>query len=110
MIADNVGVKQKQMTSEQLNMLVDEQTTMMLASMALDIHTGTLLKNKALVANSFMKIGVILRNNPGFIERFKKAQAAIIAHIKKEGKPSTLILPEAIGELISANPPPPDSL
>jgi hypothetical protein len=53
----------------------------------MDIHTGTLVKNKNMVANAFLKIGVILKNNPGFPERFKLAQKAIIDQMKKSGPP-----------------------
>lgn len=73
--------QQPELTREQLEAIIklkDEQTVFALAGLSLDIHIGTLVQNKANVANAFMKIGVVLKNNPGFVKRFKQAQKAVI--------------------------------
>jgi hypothetical protein len=76
------------LTDEQIQIMRDDQTVFSLAVLMMEVQTGTLIKNKNMVANAFMKAGVILRNNPGFPERFKRAQQAIIAEMKKQGPPA----------------------
>ena len=79
--------KLNEMSEKQIQIMRDDQTVFALAVLAMEIHTGTLIKQKNMVANAFMKMGVILRNNPGFPERFKAAQAHVIAQMKKQGPP-----------------------
>ena len=101
----------KQLTHEEKVRINDEHSVFSLATLAIQLHTGTLTKNTAMIANSFLKIEVVLRNNPGFLSRFKAAEEAVIAQAQKQGKPSGILLPEGQGEIlvpdmISSNPPP----
>lgn len=90
-------VVEQQLTQAEQD-LRDEQTVFSLAVLATDVHVYSQLKNKPMMVNAFMKIGVVIQNNPGFLIRFKKAQAAITA----------LAAPQPTGhpDLVSANPPP----
>lgn len=72
----------KQLAAQEREDARDDQTVYALAVLMVDIHVATSLKNKNMIANSFMKCGVLLRNNPGFVARFKKEQTEIINHIK----------------------------
>lgn len=89
-------VSTEELTREQLQEIMDSQTVFALAVLMMDIHTGTLMKNKPLVANSFMKAQVVLQNNPGFPARFKAAQQAIKNAVQSEQPPAP--------DLISARP------
>lgn len=72
-------------------MIRDEQTVFGLAVLAMQIHTGTLTKNKNQVANAFLKMGVMLKQNPGFAERFKAAQTAIVAQAQDMARKSIVV-------------------
>lgn len=110
----------QELSEKQIEIMRDDQTVFALAVLMMDIHTGTLIKNKNMVANSFMKAGVILQNNPGFPDRFKAAQQHVINQMKKQGPPlagttplptdtALGIVPPAITKLETV-PPPPDEL
>jgi hypothetical protein len=90
-------VVETQLTQRQQE-IRDEHTVFSLAVLAMDMHMYASLKNKALMANAFMKVGIVIRNNPGFPERFKKAQMAIAAASGPQ--------PTEAPDLVSANPPP----
>lgn len=77
------------LTAELITELQDEQTVFALAVLMMDLHVATLMKNKAGVANSFLKTGVLLRNNPGFSQRFRKTQAEIIKYVQGEQPPKS---------------------
>lgn len=62
----------------------DEQTVFALAALCMDIHAGTLVRNTKLLSLAFMKVNTILAKDPGFVERFNKARAAIQQLIKLE--------------------------
>lgn len=80
--------EKKPLTDQQLENIADEHTVFGLAVLAVDLHNATIMRNKAQVANSFFKIGIMLRNNKGFIERFKKAQDAVkAAMVPKDMEP-----------------------
>jgi hypothetical protein len=80
------ALDQAKLNDEQIQKFLDEQTTFALACLMMDIHTGTVIKNKNMVANAFMRSGVVIRNNPGYPERLRAAQEAIKAEMKKQGK------------------------
>lgn len=90
---DNTEALKSKFTEDQIRAFVDEQTVFAMASLMLDIHTHTMLKNKNGVANAFLKAGVVLKNNPGFVGRFKMAQEAIIKEMQKSGPPKSGITP-----------------
>ena len=92
-IDDLNAPKGPQLSREKIERIMDEQTVFGLACLMMDIHVGTLIKNKNMVANAFMKSGVLLQNNPGFPERFKKAQQAVKDHLKTEGPPKPGTMP-----------------
>lgn len=87
-LIDNPNAPQKELTKAELQDFVDEQTVFSLAVIMMEIHTATLLKNKNGVANNFMKVGVILRNNPGFPKRFKAIQQQILDQMKNAKAPT----------------------
>lgn len=71
----------KELTPEQKQELtehLDEQTVFSLAVMMLEVHTASYLKQQDRLYQAFMKVNVILRNNPGFPERFKAVQKQIM--------------------------------
>ena len=78
---------------QQIQQIVDEQTVFGLAVLMMNVHVGSQIRNKAMVANSFMKATVLLKNNPGFPERFKKAQEAVMNHLKDQGPPKPGMMP-----------------
>jgi hypothetical protein len=86
------------LTPEQIQAFMDEQTVFSLAVLMMDVHVGTMLKNKSMVANAFMKAGVVIQNNAGFPERFRQAKKAILERMKKQGppKPGSTPLPTDI--------------
>lgn len=79
--------KLNEMSEQQIQILKDEQTVFSLAVLMMEIHTGTLIKNKNIVAHAFMKAGIVLRNNGGFPERFKKVIENLTTQMKQEGPP-----------------------
>lgn len=93
MNTDENKTESRKLTPEEVarfTALRDERTVFELAILAMEIHTGTLLKNKNKVANAFLKMTVVLSRNPGFAERFKAAQQAVIDQIEAIDKPSVI--------------------
>jgi hypothetical protein len=122
-IIDPKNMPKPELTEQQVQIMRDDQTVFALAVLMMDLHTGTLIKNKNMVANSFMKAGVVLRNNPGFPDRFKAAQDRVKAQMAKQGPlmpeatplPTDTaldIVPPTVTKLESVPPsaPPPDEL
>jgi len=77
-----------QLTDEQIEILRDEQTVFALAVMAVEINVGTLLRDKNKTTIALLKIGNILKSNPGFTERFRKVQKMLIEQMQKKGSPA----------------------
>ena len=50
----------------------DDSTILSLAAVAMDLHVATLLRDKNGVASQFLRIGILLRQNPGFAKRFRE--------------------------------------
>jgi hypothetical protein len=87
------------MTPEQREELADSQTIFALACLAVDMYVATEMKNKPMIANSFLKLGVVLRNNPGFVARLKKEQKDIMEHMKQMST-SKILTPETAAQAV----------
>lgn len=75
-----------ELTPEQLAELqdyMDQQTVFSLATLMVDLHVASAVKDKSGLVNVMLKLAVVLKNNPGFIPRFKAAQREIIERIQK---------------------------
>lgn len=83
-------MKQEKYTPEQVQEFLDEQAIFSLAVLMVDLHVSSCTKNKQGLVNAMLKAGVVIRNNPGFIPRFKAAQKEIIDQIQK-ARPSDLV-------------------
>lgn len=61
---------------------VDEHTIFLLAGLMIDLHMATSLREQHVVINSALKAGVLMKNNPGFVARFKKAHLLRLEQLK----------------------------
>jgi len=81
-----------QPTKQQLQDFNDEQTIFSLALLMMDLRTAILLKDRAGIANAFLKSGVVVQNNPGFAERLKKIKDGVMASVNAPTTPMDVAL------------------